>query len=109
MIDDFAHDPRFSRHEKLLHSLFCSTAVATRKFRALSTIICVNATSLCIFRLRSEAELLAIVEEISAVLPKKRIIELLREATEEPYSFLYVRLDAKRPEFWVRFEQPLDD
>jgi hypothetical protein len=83
--------------------------VGTQKFRALSTIIRVNATSLCIFRLRSEAELLAIVEEISAILPKKQIIELLREATAEPYSFMYVNLTARTPEdmFWLRFERPL--
>jgi GTPase SAR1 family protein len=116
VIDDFADDPRFSRHEKLLHSCFtrgrhwfCSTIVGTQKFRALSTIIRVNATSLCIFRLRSEAELTAIVEEISAILPKKQIIELLREATAEPYSFMYVNLTARTPQdmFWLRFERPL--
>ena len=116
VVDDFADNPAFSRREALLHSLFTrgrhafiSTVVATQKFRAISPIIRVNATALVIFRLRSEQELLAIVEEISAVYSKDTIIQLIRRATEEPYSFLYVDLAAKRPDqmFWLRFEKRL--
>jgi GTPase SAR1 family protein len=116
VVDDFADNPAFSRRDALLHSLFTrgrhafiSTIVATQKFRALSPIIRVNATALIVFRLRSEQELQAIVEEISAVYPKDVIIRLLRHATEEPYSFLYVDLAAKTPErmFWLRFEKRL--
>ena len=83
--------------------------MATQKFRAISPIIRVNATALVIFRLRSEQELLAIVEEISAVYSKDTIIALIRRAMEEPYSFLYVDLAAKRPDqmFWLRFEKRL--
>ena len=78
-------------------------------FRALSKIIRVNATALAAFRLRSEQELLVIVEEIGAVYPKDVIIQLIRHATEEPYSFLYVDLAAKKVEgmFWLRFEKRL--
>jgi GTPase SAR1 family protein len=116
VVDDFADDPRFTRRDQLLHSLFTrgrhafiSTIVATQKFRALSPIIRVNATALVVFRLRSEQELLAIVEEISAVYPKDVVIALIRRATEEPFSFLYANLAAKRPEemFWLRFEKRL--
>ena len=116
VVDDFADNPAFSRREALLHSLFTrgrhafiSTIVATQKFRAISPIIRVNATALVVFRLRSEQELLAIVEEISAVYSKDTIIALIRRATEEPYSFLYVDLAAKRPDqmFWLRFEKRL--
>ena len=116
VVDDFADNPQFSRREALLHSLFTrgrhafiSTIVATQKFRAISPIVRVNATALVVFRLRSEQELLAIVEEISAVYSKDTIIALIRKATEEPYSFLYVDLAAKRPDqmFWLRFEKRL--
>jgi hypothetical protein len=116
VVDDFADNPQFSRREALLHGLFTrgrhafiSTIVATQKFRAISPIVRVNATALCIFRLRSEQELLAIVEEISAVYPKDTIIQLIRRATDQPYSFLYVDLAAKRPDqmFWLRFEKRL--
>ena len=116
VVDDFADNPAFSRRDALLHSLFTrgrhafiSTICATQKFRALSNIIRVNATALVIFRLRSEQELLAIVEEISAVCPKDVVISLIRHATAEPYSFLYVDLAAKTPDqmFWLRFEKRL--
>ena len=61
------------------------------------------------FRLRSEAELQAVVEEISAVYGKAKLIALIRHATEAPYSFLYCDLAAKRPDamFWLRFEKRL--
>ena len=116
VVDDFADNPQFSRREALLHSLFTrgrhafiSTIVATQKFRAISPIVRVNATALVVFRLRSEQELLAIVEEISAVYSKDTIINLIRKATEQQYSFLYVDLAAKKPDqmFWLRFEKRL--
>ena len=114
VVDDLADNPAFSRPDALIHSLFTrgrhafiSTICATQKFRALNNIIRVNATALVIFRLRSEQELLAIVEEISAVYPKDVVISLIRHATAEPYSFLYVDLAAKKPDqmFWLRFEK----
>ena len=116
VVDDFADDPRMSRQDRLLHSLytrgrhaFCSTIVATQKYRALSPVIRVNATALIVFRLRSEAELMAIVEETSAAYDRPTVIALIRRATEEPYSFLYLDLAAKRPDqmFWLRFEKRL--
>ena len=46
---------------------------------------------------------------MSALIDKKTVMHFYREATEEPYSFLYVRLEAKKPEdiFWIRFEHRL--
>jgi GTPase SAR1 family protein len=116
VVDDFADNPAFSRRDALLHSLytrgrhaFISTITATQKFRAISPIIRVNATALVVFRLRSEQELMAIVEELSAVYPKDVIVHMIRQATEAPYSFIYVDLSAKTPErmFWLRFEKRL--
>ena len=53
VIDDFADDPSFTRHSKLLHSLyirgrhtFISTITATQVFNALSPIIRKNITEL---------------------------------------------------------------
>ena len=59
--------------------------------------------------MRSEQELLAIVEEISAVYSKDIVISLIRRATSEPHSFLYCDLAARRPEqmLWLRFEKQL--
>ena len=48
---------------------------------------------------------------MSALVDKKTVMRFYREATEEPYSFLYCRLEAKNPEdiFWCRFELRLVD
>ena len=56
-------------------------------------------------------ELDAFCEEVSALIDKKTVMRLYREATAEPYSFLYVRLEGKKPEgiFWIRFEHRLVD
>ena len=35
------------------------------------------------------------IDEVSAVLDKKTLLELYNIATAEPYSFLYVKLTAK--------------
>ena len=46
---------------------------------------------------------------MSALVDKKTVMQFYREATEEPYSFLDVKLEAKKPKdiFWERFEHRL--
>ena len=46
---------------------------------------------------------------MSALVDKKTVMRYYREATAEPFSFLYCRLEAKKPEdiFWCRFEHRL--
>jgi hypothetical protein len=66
--------------------------VSTQKYKALATIIRVNATALIVFRCRSALELQAIIEENSAVYDKDTLLRLYHEATDEPYSFLVHRL-----------------
>ena len=102
IIDDFADDPSFSRHSKLLHSLYTrgrhsmiSTITATQKFNAIHPIIRVNATELYVYRLRNMKDLDTFVEEISATIPKKTLMQIYEKCTAEPYSFLYVKLNAK--------------
>ena len=102
IIDDFADDPSFSRHSKLLHSLYTrgrhsmiSTITATQKFNAIHPIIRVNATELYVYRLRNMKDLDTFVEEISATIPKKTLMQIYEKCTAEPYSFLYVKLTAK--------------
>jgi len=48
-------------------------------------------------------------EELSGVYDKNTIMSLYDEATAEPYSFMFIRLDAKtrRDMFWLRFEARL--
>jgi hypothetical protein len=77
IVDDFADDPVFTRHSKLLHSLFTrgrhsfiNSIVATQKFRAINNIIRINDTGLVVFKLRSQADLDAFIDEVSAVTDK---------------------------------------
>jgi len=116
IVDDFADDPSFSRHSKLLHSLFTrgrhnsiSTVVATQKFTAINPIIRVNATSLFVYRLRNYRDLESFIEEVSALVDKKTLLELYNIATSEPYSFLYVNLVAKGKNdmFFIRFDKKM--
>ena len=112
VIDDFADDPVFSRHSKLLHALFTrgrhsmiSTIVSTQKYRAISNIIRVNATNLYVFRLRNAGDLEAWIDEVSAITDKKTLLQLYQTATAEPYSVLFIKLNAKKVSemFYMRF------
>ena len=114
IVDDFADDPSFSRHSKWLHSLFTrgrhnsiSTVVSTQKFTAIAPIIRVNATFLIVYRLRNSQDLETFLEELSAILPRKELVELYQLATKEPYSFLCINLVAKtlNSMFYINFQQ----
>ena len=79
VVDDFADDPQFSRHSKILHALYTrgrhnsiSTITATQKFAAIAPIIRVNATGLYIYRLRNYKDMETFIEEVSAVADKKK-------------------------------------
>ena len=103
IVDDFADDPSFSRKSQLLHALFTrgrhsqiSTIVSTQKFSALHPIIRVNTKILHVFRLRNYQDLQMFIEEVSALIDKKSLMEIYSIATKEPYSFLYVKLTAKK-------------
>jgi ABC-type cobalamin/Fe3+-siderophores transport system ATPase subunit len=105
VVDDFADSPEISRHSKILHGLYTrgrhnsiSTITATQKFAAIANIIRVNATELYIYRLRNYRDLETFIEEVSAVVDKKTLMDIYNMATSEPYSFLYVNLRAKTKE-----------
>ena len=117
VVDDFADDPSFSRHSKILHALYTrgrhnsiSTITATQKFSAIAPIIRVNATELYIYRLRNYKDLVTFIDEVSAVTDKKTLMQIYTLATSEPYSFLFVNLRAKRISemFHVRFDKKIE-
>ena len=62
-----------------------------------------------VWRLRNHKEIEILCEELSGVYDKDTIMEMYKAATEEAYSFMFVRLDAKtrRDMFWLRFEARL--
>ena len=116
IVDDFADDPQFTRNSKLLHQLYIrgrhqciSTITSTQVYKAISPIVRKNMTHLFIYRLRNTADLLAIIEEVSAVHNPKVLLEFYNVATREPYSFLYINLVAKTVDdmFFKNFDERL--
>ena len=116
IIDDFADDVRFVRSSKLLHSLYTrgrhsyiSVITATQVFNALHPIIRKNATDLYVYKLRNYKDLESLLDELSAISPKKTLMEMYNIATEEAYSFWYINLMAKSKNdmFFIRFEKKM--
>ena len=114
IVDDFADDPTVMHSSSNVLSmlfmrgrhLMCSTLLSTQKYRAVSTMIRTNAQFLIVFRLRNAAELQALMEETSALYDKKTLLRMYEHATDEPFSFWYLLLTAKRKEdmFYLRFD-----
>ena len=99
IIDDFAEDKTFMRYSKILHGLYTksrhfglSVITASQKLNALATIVRVNTSSLYIFKLKNMKEVDTFIEEQSGVVDRKTLYEIYKIATEEPYSFLFVKL-----------------
>ena len=87
-----------------------STITSTQKFRAIGNIIRINITELYVFRLRNTHDLEAFLEEVSALADKKTLMDIYNLATQEPYSFLYVKLNSKSKNdmFFIRFEKRIE-
>ena len=116
VVDDFADSPSFTRHSKLLHSLYTrgrhlmiSTITSTQVLNALSPIIRKNITQLYVYKLRNYKDLETVLEELSALTDKKTLLEMYNMATKEPYSFWYINLIAKKVEdmFFITFKHKL--
>jgi hypothetical protein len=83
--------------------------ISTQVLNLVGTVIRKNVRSMCVWRLRNHKEVETLCEELSGVYDQKTIMELYSYATAEPYSFMFVRLDAKTKKdmFWLRFEARL--
>ena len=81
--------------------------ISSQCLNLVGTVIRKNVRCMCIWRLRNYKEIETLCEELSGVYDKNTILELYKHATAEPYSFLFLRLDAKTREdmFWLRFEK----
>ena len=86
-----------------------STITATQVYKVISPIVRKNVTDLIIFKLRNYADLEGIVEELAALTDKKIIHNIYKQATAEPYAFLYVNLTAKdiNKMFWINFDKQI--
>ena len=97
ILDDYADSPQLHKAHGALDTLFIrgrhmqiSTWVSSQKLRLISTAVRVNMQFLCCWRLRNQHELDAVIEELSALLPKDKLRRIYEQATREPYSFLFV-------------------
>jgi hypothetical protein len=83
--------------------------ITSQVLNLVGSVIRKNVRSMCVWRLRNHKEVETLCEELSGIYPTKTVLEILNHATAEPYSFLFVRLDAKvkRDMFWLRFESRL--
>ena len=116
IVDDFGDDASVLHKGggSVLNRLFLSgrhhaisTIVAVQKLTLVSTPIRVNATGLLAFRVRNQKEYESIESEVTALVDKHTFREIWEEATSEPYSFLFIRLNARNlnETFMKRFEQ----
>ena len=111
--DDFADSPQLHKPHGALDTLFIrgrhlqiSTWVSSQKLRLISAAVRVNMQFLCCWRLRNQHELDAVIEELSALLPKDKLHRIYEQATWDPYSFLFVYyLKPKNEMFYLRFEE----
>ena len=115
IIDDFAdrYDIMHSA-SKILTTLtirgrhFGSSCwISSQKLTAISMVARVNFRFMLVWRLRNQKEILALMEELSAVYPIQVLYEMYEAAiSDEDYSFWYINLVAKKKEdmFHVRFE-----
>jgi len=83
--------------------------ISSQVLNLVGTVIRKNARCMCVWRLRNHKEVETLCEELSGIYDAKTIMAMYEHATAEPYSFMFVRLDAKtrRDMFWLRFESRL--
>ena len=113
ILDDLADMPQLHKPNGALDTLFIrgrhmqiSTWVSSQKLRLISAAVRVNQQFLCCWRLRNQHELEAVIEELSALLPKDKLRRIYEQATRDPYSFLFVYyLKPKNEMFYLRFEE----
>ena len=84
----------------------CSVQLGVQKATLVSTVCRVNATGLLCFKIRNQKEYESIESEVTALVDRHTFREIWEEATSEPYSFLFIRLNAKslNETFMKRFE-----
>jgi hypothetical protein len=84
-----------------------SLFLGAQKLTTMSTVIRTQTQFYCIGRLRSQKELQALLEEISATYPVKTLQSLYDIATQKDHGFLYINLSTSPPEFYSQFTHRL--
>ena len=114
VIDDFIDDRRISNNSKALNSLFIrgrhsfiSTICLIQKYISVSPMIRLNVSALMIFKLKNMKDLNALLDETSALINKKKLLEIYEKAIEQKYNFLYINLmaDNINEMFFINFDK----
>jgi hypothetical protein len=97
VLDDMMDDKKAMRNNSLLEKLFIrgrhsyiSTIVSVQKYISVSPVIRFNTSCDIIFKLRSQKDLDAIIEEYGALAPKNEILKRYKEIVNIPYNFVYI-------------------
>jgi len=114
LVDDFADAGEKVMHSStnVLTSLFVrgrhlgvACWLLTQKLRVVSLIARTNFTFMLVWRLRNAKEREQIVEELSALLPRRTLLAMYDLATAEKHSFWYIQLLNERDHmFYKNFE-----
>lgn len=116
ILDDMGENKQFMRSERLLETLYvrgrhfmCSTFTSVQSYKMLSPVLRKNATALYIFRLRNQADLDGILDELSALYDRKTLFNIYKMATEDSHSFLFVDLMQTKSEnmFYLNLEKKI--
>ena len=77
-----------------------------QKLRLISAAVRVNKQFMCVWRLRNQLELEAVLEELTALLSKKELQAIYEEATRKLYRFLFIHyLKPRAKMFYKRWEE----
>ena len=105
VLDDMADTPQV--HKKTGDGILDTLFIRGRHY--LPSAVRVNTMFYCVFRLRNQLEIEALVEELSAVsamLPKEVLFSMYEEATRMKFGFWFVNLRASKEDmFWMSFDR----
>lgn len=101
-------DNPFTRLNTTMRHYSTSAMMVTQAYKAVPKVVRVNASVVVLFSIANRAELEAIYEENSAGLTKETWLEIYKECTSEPFSFMtlnYMRPRGHR--VFLRFEEEI--
>ena len=99
IFDDLAESPQAMKSQAIQmlflrgRHMACSVAVSIQKFRAINNVVRMNATDLLVFTsIRNMKDLSAFLEESSALVDERRLMEIYTQAKRKsPYAFLWLK------------------
>ena len=69
--------------------------LSSQKGSLLNPVCRVNADSLYVFRLRNYQDLNTFLDEVSAIVDRKTLLQMYKKATDQDFGFLTVKLTSR--------------